>query len=668
MADPFDEALASPAGPGLLAEITRLYLVVQGRPPDPGGLRAYVAHRQAGLALRDLAAAFLASDEFSRQLGRDRPEAVLCRNALGPQATPEAHGWPAAALPDFAAALVSSPEAARRLPVLPALYPDGLPLRTAADYRIWLAGRPAVPAPADGPRVSFIMPDLRPGAESEATLRSALALGWPGLEVVVCAWRFGRALRRAAKADRRLRLLRTPFWYDPGQRFNHGLFWCRGVFAGLLESGDRLDAGAAAPVAAALAQADIVLSDEDAIDPAGLRHSPRFGAGWDPDRVLATGQAGPLLARRSVLRRAVLRLAGGWRVETGAADLLLRAARQVPPERIVHVPAVWVSRPARAAADPGAAVLSAEAYLAASGQGDAVVIPGPGVLRVVHPLPQSPPTASIVIATRNRAELLSRCTDGLLDRTDYPALEIVIVDNGSDEAASVALLRRLARDPRVRVLSRPGPFNWAALSNAGVAGMAGEVAVLLNNDTDVIEPGWLREMVSQAVRPDVGAVGARLLYPDGSVQHAGMVLDGKGHALHMWRRSAVTDAGYLDSLRVVREVTAVTGACLATRRAVFDAVGGCDAGNLPVTWNDIDLCLRVRAHGKRVLWTPHACLLHLEQASRGSDDTPATRARFRREQAWMRQRWGEALDRDPFLSPNLLYSETELRLSSHPRA
>jgi len=667
MADPFDETLASPEGPGILAEITRLYLVVQGRPPDPGGLRAYVAHRRAGMALRDLAAAFLDSDEFRRQLAQDRPEAVLCRNALGAQATPEAHGWPAAAsLPDFAAALVSSPEAARHLPVSPALYPDGLPLRTAADYRAWLAARPVEPVPDDMPRVSFIMPDLTPGCGSEATLatlNSVLALSWPGLEAVVCAWRFGRALRRVAKADRRLRLLRTPFWYDRGQRFNHGLFWCRGVFAGLLENGDRLDASAAASVAAALARADIVLSDEDVIDPAGLRHSPRFGAGWDPERALATGQAGPLLARR-----AVLRLAGGWRGETGtAADLLLRAALQVPPERIVHVPAVWLSRPARVAADPGAAVLSAKAYLAASGQGDAVVIPGPGVLRTVHPLPQSPPTASIVIATRNRAELLCRCTDGLLNRTDYPALELVIVDNGSDEAAAVSQLRRLARDPRVRVLSRPGPFNWAALSNAGVAAMAGEVAVLLNNDTDVIEPGWLREMVSQAVRPDVGAVGARLLYPDGTIQHAGMVLDGKGHALHMWRGSAGSDAGYLDSLRMVREVTAVTGACLATRRAVFDAVGGCDAGNLPVTWNDVDLCLRVRAHGKRVLWTPHACLLHLEQASRGSDDTPATQARFRREQAWMRQRWGEALDRDPFLSPNLLYSETELRLSSHPR-
>ena len=187
--------------------------------------------------------------------------------------------------------------------------------------------------------------------------------------------------------------------------------------------------------------------------------------------------------------------------------------------------------------------------------------------------------------------------------------------------------------------------------------MAGEVAVLLNNDTEVIEPGWLREMVSQAIRPEVGVVGAKLLYRDRTVQHAGVVLGPAGRATHMWRHAEGEARGYLDQLVVTRQVTVVTGACLAIRREVYRGVGGCEADNLAVTWNDSDLCLRVRAIGLRVIWTPYARLLHVEQASRGTDDTRENQERFARERAWMRARWNGAIDADSFHPPDIIPDE-----------
>ena len=259
--------------------------------------------------------------------------------------------------------------------------------------------------------------------------------------------------------------------------------------------------------------------------------------------------------------------------------------------------------------------------------------------------------------TRDRADLLQNCIGGLLQRTAYPKLEVVILDNGSTDSQAVALLHDLAQDRRVRVLSQPGPFNWSALNNYGVSQMRGEVAVLLNNDTEVIEADWLRELVTQAIRPEIGIVGAKLLYADRTVQHAGVVLGPAGRATHMWRHARGDSRGYLDQLIVTRQATVVTGACLAIRREVYRAAGGCEADRLAVTWNDSDLCLRVRALGLRVLWTPYAQLLHLEQATRGTDDTADNQERFARERDWMRARWNGAIDADPFHNPNLIPDE-----------
>ena len=212
---------------------------------------------------------------------------------------------------------------------------------------------------------------------------------------------------------------------------------------------------------------------------------------------------------------------------------------------------------------------------------------------MIWTLPDPPPLVSVIIPTRDRASLLARSAWGVLARTDYHPLELLIVDNDSREAETAAVLADLAQDARVRVLHHPGGFNFAAINNHAVQEARGEIVVLLNNDVDVIRPDWLGEMVGQALRPDVGAVGAKLLYADGRLQHGGVVLGPGLAATHILRLAERDDPGVNGQLALARSLLCVTGACLAMRRAVFLEVGGLNAERLGIAFNDLDLCLRV---------------------------------------------------------------------------
>ena len=303
---------------------------------------------------------------------------------------------------------------------------------------------------------------------------------------------------------------------------------------------------------------------------------------------------------------------------------------------------------------------------------DAAVSPAPGNPewnRVTWPLPNPAPRVTLIIPTRDKPSLLARSTAGILHRTDYPDIELLIVNNDSRDPEALALLDKLAGDRRVKVLPNPGPFNYAALNNGAVQEATGEVVVLVNSDIAVIDGGWLREMVSLALRPDVGAVGAKLLYGDGTVQHAGVVLGvgAPGVAGHFGHFAAANDGGYVGQLILTRELSAVTGACLALRKEVYEAVGGMDEDNLPVSYNDVDLCLRIREHGLRVVWTPFAELYHLEGGSRGFDETPEKMARAKREADYMRRRWAPVLDADSFYNPNFDLKDHSFDLAHPPR-
>lgn len=272
-----------------------------------------------------------------------------------------------------------------------------------------------------------------------------------------------------------------------------------------------------------------------------------------------------------------------------------------------------------------------------------------------------PPAAvSIIIPTRDRVDLLAPCVAGLLERTRLPErIELILVDNGSRGRRIRRLYDRLSPDPRVRVLDRPGPFNFSFLCNEGAAAATGDVLVFLNNDVDVIDPDWLGALTSRCRDPDVGAVGGRLTYPGGDrVQHDGVVLGIGGFAGHVYARRPRA-AWDLDD-DAPRRVSAVTGACLAVERRKFDAVGGFDAADLPVDLSDVDLCLKLDEAGWGSILVPAARLIHRESASRGDALKPFTR--YGRERRVFRERWAERLADDPYFHPALSLFSRDARL------
>ena len=273
----------------------------------------------------------------------------------------------------------------------------------------------------------------------------------------------------------------------------------------------------------------------------------------------------------------------------------------------------------------------------------------------------------MIVPTRDRGRLLEACLTSLRTRTRYPDVEVVVVDHETTERRARRLIDGLADDPDAVVVSFTGPFNFAAMCNRAAEAASGDVLVLLNNDTEVVAGDWLDELVGQLARPEVGVVGALLLFGDGTIQHAGVHPRVGGLMGHGHKHRPGDDPGYHGRLTVAHEVAAVTGACLGTTRALWDRLGGLDEEHLAVAYNDIDLCLKARAAGLRVMLAPHAVLHHHESVSRGYDDDPTRRARLAAEVATMEERWGNNLYADPAYSPNLRLDGGGFELADIPR-
>ena len=268
--------------------------------------------------------------------------------------------------------------------------------------------------------------------------------------------------------------------------------------------------------------------------------------------------------------------------------------------------------------------------------------------RAVWPLPRSLPLVSVIIPTRDGFELLQAVTQGLLERTSYSQVELLVVDNESTCPKTLALLRRLKKEG-VKIVSYPKPFNYSAINNLAVEQATGELILFLNNDVEIIQPDWLSEMVAQFQRPNVGIVGKKLLWPNAMVQHGGVVVGINGLAAHAFTACQADDPGYQGLNLVDREQSAVTGACLMIRREDFLQVGGFDEYHLPVAFNDVDLCLKLRQLGKKVVITTGYPLIHNESTSRGKEDSAQKMARARRERDNFISRW--MLTDKPFHDP-----------------
>jgi GT2 family glycosyltransferase len=270
----------------------------------------------------------------------------------------------------------------------------------------------------------------------------------------------------------------------------------------------------------------------------------------------------------------------------------------------------------------------------------------------------------VIIATRDRGDLLRCCLTSLAEHSQgNPPIELILIDNGSSEPETLHYLAHLEQEQNVRILRRPGKFNYAALNNEAIALARGELIALINNDVEATHPGWLAAMAAQAVRPEIGAVGAKLLFPDGTIQHAGVVLGIGGIAGHAHKYLDADDEGYQLRLHLAHNLSAVTAATLVVRKAVFEEVGGFDAVNFAVNYNDVDFCLRLLQAGYRNLFCPEAVLIHHESKSRGAPTSADAHAQWQREQQAMLHRWGAVLAADPNYSPHLSLLEENLSLT-----
>jgi GT2 family glycosyltransferase len=419
---------------------------------------------------------------------------------------------------------------------------------------------------------------------------------------------------------------------------------------GPLDPYDRLDPHALFELALALQDdADVVYSDEDRIDDRGVPGDPWFKPDWSPETLLTRDYVG----RLCVMRREALERAGGVRDVFESAkwyEALLRVTEST--DRVVHVAQVLCHRHVGNVVAKNDLALAVEVALRRRGE-SAVVLPAASGVDVRFTVPGGE-RVCVIVPTRDRADLLGPCIASLFARTAYADFEVLVVDNGSREAATAELLAQWEqREPdRFRVLRDPAPFNYSRLNNEAARATSAPFIVLLNNDTEVIAPEWMEALLGQARRPQIGAAGALLLYADGTVQHGGVVLGILGLAGHAHRYLPGNTEGYHGTLELDTNYLAVTGACLMIEKTKYFAVGGLDEA-LAVSYNDVDLCLKLRRAGYRNVFVPRAKLYHYESKSRGGDDTPAKVARAMDEVAAIHKRWPAWSRRDPYYNPNL---------------
>lgn len=341
----------------------------------------------------------------------------------------------------------------------------------------------------------------------------------------------------------------------------------------------------------------------------------------------------------------------GAAVPTSVYDWILRMVSRSPSLAVEHVARITARTPADVWREDGSDRLASVENTAPS---EAHARPGPfGTVRLQYPLLAPAPKVSIIVATRDRVDLLRTCVQGLLEETAYPDFEVIIADNDSHEAETLRYMDEIADDPRVSIVRWPHPFNYSAINNFAAEHASGEYLCLLNNDIEVLEPQWLEEMVREAAQPGVGAVGARLLYPDRTIQHAGVALGIGNAAGHAHRGLPLDEEGYFAQTHIVRGASAVTAACMLVAKRDFDAVGGLDEEALAVAYNDVDLCLKLRQRGLVNIYTPLATLIHHESKSRGLDFAPEHLERYMRELAVFQQRWGTTEAVDPWHHPQL---------------
>lgn len=413
----------------------------------------------------------------------------------------------------------------------------------------------------------------------------------------------------------------------------------------LLDEGTELLPGALARACQVMRDsgADLLYGDAEAETPLGLM--PWFRPDWSYDLFLAQDYLrGLVLVRAELLRD----LAPGATLPATK----IRAVERARTGAILHLPEI-LTRLRAPAADAESWRAALDGHLARRGAAAKVERLSADRRRIHWPVPSPAPLISLLIPTRDRLDLLAPCIDSIRRLTRYPAYEIIVIDNQSREPETLRYLTEGQAAGAFRVLPYDAPFNFSAMNNEAAKIARGAILGFVNNDVELISPDWLEQAAGLLARPEVGAVGAKLRFANGMIQHAGVILGIGGLAENAFQHLHAEEEGYFGRTQVVGNYSAVTAACLFTRAESFAAIGGFDAANLPVAFNDVDLCLRLGERCLSIVWTPHIELYHHESVSRGRDASPERQARAFKEEAYMRQRWRAILLQDPFYSPNL---------------
>ncbi len=472
-------------------------------------------------------------------------------------------------------------------------------------------------------------------------------------------------LERYAKEDSRIRVVFRNKNGGIVKASNEALRIAQGAYVGLLDNDDELTPDALYEVVKTLQEKkyDLLYSDEDKLDMEGTRCEPFFKPDWSPDLLLSINY----VSHFGVYRRKLLNEINGFRDGFDGSqdyDLVLRVTEKTP--QIRHIPKIlyhW-----RKIAGSTAENIQHKPYAMDSAKkalNDALKrrrIEGEvtdglwlGSYRVKRIL-TAQPLVSIIIPFKDKKDVLQTCLESIFSKTTYKNFEIILVDNQSELFETQEYLKKISGNPQVTILQFNKPFNYAAINNFAAQKARGEVLILLNNDTEVISPDWIEAMLENAQRPEVGAVGAKLLYPNNTLQHAGVLIGVSGIANHAFSRHNNLDHGYFGQVDVIRNYSAVTAACVMIRKVVFDEMGGLDEQNLAVAFNDVDFCLRLRAKGYLVVYTPYATLYHHESLSRGYDVDM-------KEVRYMQNKYAELIQSgDPYYNPNLTRERLDFSL------
>ena len=464
--------------------------------------------------------------------------------------------------------------------------------------------------------------------------------------------------------DERIQILFLSANHGIAAASNTALNLAKGEFVGFLDHDDELAPEALQQVMRVITESepDFIYSDEEYIKPSGNRYSAHRKPDYSPDLLLSINY----ICHFAVYRRSLLQQIGGLREGYDGAqdhDLLLRFLEQT--NKVFHIPKIlyrWRRIPGSTAdrfahkhyAWEAGCKAVAEALHRQGVAGEVALGRHPGIYRVRREI-RNNPKVSIIIPFRDLPAVLERCLDSIFNRTTYSHFEIIGVSNQSQEPATLAMMAAYQRqDNRIRFLRYDQLFNFSAINNFAAKQANGEHLLLLNNDTEVIHADWLQALLEHSQRPEIGAVGAKLYYPNNTIQHAGIIIGLGGSAGHSHKCFDRNDPGYFNRLEVIQNISAVTGACLMVKKTIYSALGGLDEINLPIAFNDVDFCLRLREQGYLNVFTPYCELYHHESRSRGFETTPDRKKKFRQERAYLRQRHTAVFTKgDPYYNPNL---------------